>query len=152
MKQDEIKAFFEKVLLTGSNYERAKTVVEYLKSRADGQGSEFVCIVGPTYIVNCYIDENKWLEFENNGIKVRIGRLSRLSKIEDFKRNVILAIDSAELKGGSLSEKKDRFLDVFKGNVNIIVRKDPTSRYFTYSWGCYHTEKRGDTTYDAWLI
>jgi hypothetical protein len=152
MNKDEIKAFFEKVLLTGSNYERAKTVVEYLKSRADGHGCEFVCIVGSTYTAYCYIDETKWLEFENNGITVRIGRLSKLSKIEDFKRNVILAIDSAEIKGGSLAEKRERFCDVFKGNVNIIIRNDPTDRYFTYRWECYHTEKRGDTTYDTWLI
>ena len=150
MNKDEIKAFFEKVLLTGSNYERAKTVVEYLKSRADGQGCEFVCIVGSLVTFSCYIGE--LLEFENNGILVRIGRLSKLSKIEDFKRNVILAIDSAELKGGSLTEKRERFNDVFKGNVNIIIRNDPTDRYFTYRWECYHTEKRGDTTYDAWLI
>jgi hypothetical protein len=99
MKQDEIKAFFEKVLLTGSNYERKK---------------------------NSF-------------------------KIEGFKRNVILTIDSAELKSGSVLEKKERFKDIFQGKVNIIVRKDPTSRYFTYSSGCYHTEKRGNTTYDAWL-
>jgi hypothetical protein len=152
MNQDEIKTFFEKVHLLGSNYERAKTVVEYLKSRADGQGCEFVCIVGSPFQAYCYLDKAKWLEFENNGIIIKIGRLSKLSKIEDFKRNVILAIDSAELKGGSLTEKRERFSDVFKGNVNIIIRNDPTDRYFTYRWECFHTEKRGDTTYDAWLV
>ncbi len=98
MKQDEIKAFFEKVHLKGSNYERAKTVVGYLKSRADCQGREFVFIVGSHFAASCYIEETKWLEFKNNGINLNICRLRRLSKIEGFKRNVILAIDSAEVK------------------------------------------------------
>jgi hypothetical protein len=39
-----------------------------------------------------------------------IAKLVELKKIEDFKRNVILAIDSAELKGGFFSRKKRTIL------------------------------------------
>jgi hypothetical protein len=38
MEQDKTKAFFEKVLLTGSNYERAKTVVDFLKIEQTAKG------------------------------------------------------------------------------------------------------------------
>ena len=54
-------------------------------------------------------------------------------------------------KNKSPSEKKERLKDIFQGKVNLIISKSPTSRYFTYSSGFYHTEKRGNTTYDAWL-
>lgn len=81
-----------------------------------------------------------------------MGTQSKLEKIEDFKRKVILAIDSAELKGENVNEKRDRFEDVFSGKVNILVYSSANvDSYFFYKWDCCFTETRNGTTYRAWL-
>jgi hypothetical protein len=153
MNQDEIKSFFSNVHLVGTNYERAKTIATYLRSRADGQTSNFVCIVGTSFAARCYVDGNKWLEFENNSKDISIGKLTSLAEIEDFKQKAIIAVDLAEQEiAGSLEDKRDRFKDAFNDKVNIIVYKDTSATYFTYSFGCSFSERRGDTTYEAWLV
>ena len=42
---------------------RRNSIVDYLTSRADGQGCEFVCIVGRSFAASCTLD-GKWLDFE----------------------------------------------------------------------------------------
>ena len=70
-----------------------------------------------------------------------------------FKQKAIIAVDLAEQeKAGSLEDKRDRFKDAFNDKVNIIVYKDTSATYFTYSFGCSYSERRGDTTYEAWLV
>jgi hypothetical protein len=153
MDTEEIEEFFSNIDLKGSNYKRAETVVSYLKSRSDCQDSDFLCMVGSSgsSACSCSLDGD-FLKFENNGRQVRIGKLKEQQKIENFKGKVILAIDSAELKGGSLKDKRDRFEDVFPGEVNVVVyNKANLGTYFTYSWGCFHSETRDETTYEAWL-
>ena len=71
-------------------------------------------------------------QFTNNGLNYYIGEQTAFSKVEDFKRKVILAIDSAETKGGTLSEKRNRFLEIFTENVNVVVAKaSEAGVYFT---------------------
>ena len=91
-------------------------------------------------------------QFTINGVDYIIGKQRPINKVEDFKRKVILAIDSAETKGGSYSEKLNRFKDIFTENVNVVVAKGSEAQlYATYNHGCYFSETRNGTTYTAWI-
>ena len=78
--------------------------------------------------------------------------MKKQKKIENFKTKVLSAIDVVESMGGSLSAKRDNFVEIFPGNVNVVLSHgNEFDLFFTYSWDCYVSEKRGETKYDAWL-
>ena len=143
----KVKEFFSKIDIKGTPYERACTVVDFLQR---GSTDRFFCY---TNNIDSSIHCPNLSQFENNGYSFIIGTLSSLKKINDFKRKVILAIDSAELKGGTVGEKMNRFVEVFPERVNILVYNSTNAigRYFTFCWGCHFEEKRKDITYEAWL-
>ena len=81
-----------------------------------------------------------------------IGELKAKSKVEDFKNKALLAAFSAETKGGTYREKLDRFKEIFKENVNVVVAKESEAGvYFTSSYGCRLKETRNVSTYWAWI-
>ena len=54
--------------------------------------------------------------------------------------------------GGSLASKRKRFVELFPGNVNVVLSDgDKFDVFFTYSFNSYVIEKRGKTKYEAWL-
>ena len=63
-------------------------------------------------------------QFPINGVDYIIGGQSAKIKVGDFKKKVIRSIDSAETKGGTYSEKFDRFLEIFGENDNLVVKKE----------------------------
>lgn len=73
--------------------------------------------------------------------------------MDDFEQKVIIAIDSAELKGGTNEDKRLRFEKVLNETVNIIVGTESKfDAYFTYNHCCYFSETRNGTKYIAWIF
>lgn len=91
-------------------------------------------------------------EFRSNGVLYKISKMEKLTKVENFKAEVILAIDSAEEKGGSASQRLDHFEEKFKGKANIYIRKGKASSFFSYAGQNYVSETRDDITYEVWQL
>lgn len=149
MDQESVLKFFSKIHLIGTKYERANTVVDCLRL-INGSGN-YVCFIGSNWNATCCI-KGDYLDFENNGEKFKVGKLeSQSTNTENFKRDVILAIDSAEIRGGTTEQKRDRFKEIFSGSVNVCVYKATSSSVCAHA-NISHAETRGDTTYLAWIV
>ena len=120
-----VKEFFSNVDLQGSNNQRCKTVLDFfrlsIKGNKDSEKDKdlFGCFIG-NFSGRFYDSSEQRAILKNNGSQICIYKFSRLPVIADFKRQVILAIDSAELRGGTNKQKCDRFHEVFPGKVNIL--------------------------------
>jgi hypothetical protein len=156
-----VKEFFSNVELQGSNNQRCKTVLDFIRLSIKGNKDLekdkdcFACISGS--FDSWFFDSSEQrATLKNNYSQICIYKFSRLPVIADFKRQVILAIDSAELRGGTNKQKCDRFREVFPGKVNIIVSKAKVNEnlgvYFFYHQNYYHTEDRKHTRYRAWIL
>ena len=146
----EVKSFFKNIQITGTLKERAKTVRDYVDLKY-GEDHFVIAAEAVNRSWSVYVT-NGYSQFTNNGVNYYIGEQTAFSKVEDFKRKVILAIDSAETKGGTLSEKRNRFLEIFTENVNVVVAKaSEAGVHFSYRYGCEFEETRNGTTYEAWI-
>ncbi len=145
----DVLSQFKNIQIYGTAKERAVTVFNFLERKsgshhfviADWNGKEAIGIYTKTGLS----------EFTNNGMVYLIGELKELNKVEDFKKKVILAIDSAEIRGGSLREKRDRFFEIFTEKVNLVVSEGDIGRMFCYKTDFYFRENRNGTVYRAWL-
>ena len=130
------KEFFSKVDIKGTLDARVQTVVDFFQP---DYCDLYFCFAGIPPLLAWKIHSTNISQFENNGFTYIIGTLSNLKRIDDFKRKVIKSIDSAELKGGTVSEKRDRFLEVFPGDVNIYVYDSAyIGRYFSFNFDFYY--------------
>lgn len=159
--------FFSKVDIKGSYYDRAKLVSDFMNYQCDAKKNNFVIARNPestemSYSLYSIVERDEegnnlnWetAYFTNNRTHFMIGNLLSLAKIKDFKRNAILAIDSAETRGGTIIEKIIRFLDIFQNSANLIIIKGKESDYsynLYYKYGNYLEEIRGDTKYILWV-
>lgn len=145
-----MKEFFSNISINGSYYQRAKTVVDFIRR----ESANYVCYskdksVGTAFSLSA-IDGYHY--FSNNDSEFLLARLKKQNKIEDFKKKVLSTIDSVESVGGSLASKRKRFVELFSGNVNVVLSDgDKFDVFFTYSFNSYVLEKRGKTKYEAWL-
>ena len=154
-----VKEFFSNVDLKGSNYQRCKTIVDFIKLSFKGNKDLekdkdlFGCCIG-NFSGSFYDSTEQRAILKNNGSKIYIFKFSRLPVIADFKRQVILAIDSAELRGGTDEQKCERFHEVFPGKVNIILYKanEDLGGYLSGYFDHHYTEDRNCTRYRAWII
>jgi len=152
-----VKEFFSNVDLKGSNNQRCKTIVDFIKLSIKGNKDLeedkdlFGCIIGNSY-ANFYDSTEQRATLKNNGSQIYIYKFSRLPVIADFKRQVILAIDSAELRGGTNKQKCERFHEVFPGMVNISVYEANEELGAYFSFDHHHTEDRNCTRYRAWIL
>ena len=72
----------------------------------------FFCISKSQYLSYTWsinVIENSLAEFDNDRTNYVIGEQTRLDPVNDFRRKVIMAINSAESLGGSLLQKRDQF-------------------------------------------
>jgi hypothetical protein len=146
----DVLSQFKNIQIYGTAKERAVSVFNFLERKS---GSHHIVIAdwnnGKEAI---RINTKTGLsEFTNNGMVYLIVELKELNKVEDFKKKVILAIDSAEIRGGSLREKRDRFLEIFTEKVNLVVSEGDIGTKLCYKTGFYFRENRNGTVYRAWL-
>ncbi len=145
--------FYLNFSLERLHFEKAREIVEYTRETGKGQGHNYLCIVG---------NEKHWfaqihfigepVRFKNNGTVFYFGEVVTLNTIDDFERNVIRAINTAETSGGSYYQKALRFIQVFPGIVNVIVsNKKEAQAYYYYQDGYHFRQTRGCTTYEAWV-
>lgn len=161
---EDTKIFLARIDLIDAYNLRAKMVVEYMERSGEGDG--YFCVARSQAVdsnfslrVCKHVDANKneiWemTEFVNNGATYTIGKLEKKANVENFRELAIKAIDYAEQNGGNLSQKRDRFREVFPGQVNVFLCKgneNESAFYGSYSWNCYLGQMRGDTKYIVWL-
>ena len=147
------KAFFSNVDIKGTYYTRATTVKSYIER--SGTANRYFCVaMSPSVEINYSIYCDDISEFENNGAHFIVGTQKEQNEIKDFKQNMIIAVDSAELKGGTLKERRERFEENF-GDINLFIFKGNPNNFgitFTYRWDAYYEDVRGDITYVGWLF
>ena len=157
-----VKQFFLNVDLKGSKWQMCKSVCEFIELTLKGDKDQekdkdcFGCLSG-----NFCLSGNSGFFYDfteqrasliNNGSRIDIYKFNRLPAVQDFNRQVILAIDSAELRGGSFNEKRERFVEIFPGKVNIIVDKVNEEIGVYIKQNHYHKEERNGTRYQAWIL
>lgn len=153
----EAKEFFKNVDLKGSIWQKCKTVVDFLNQGLKDKEKNHICLSGPgVYGIN----SDQAAKFRKNGIEFEIMKLNKSKFLnlfdyldaDTFKTKAILAIDSAELRGGKIPQKQERFIQVFPGKVNIYVSKksDNAGIYFIRPV-LFHEETRLETLYMAWI-
>jgi hypothetical protein len=142
----DVKDFFFNVNINGSYFERAKTVVTFLRLSRSNQNdtskyihikinnfgfkfviycceNSFFCISKSQYLSYTWsinVIENSLAEFDNDRTNYVIGEQTRLDPVNDFRRKVIMAINSAESLGGSLLQKRDQFKQSCKYFLTIF--------------------------------
>jgi hypothetical protein len=152
-----VKEFFSNVDLQGSSNQRCKTVLDFIRLSIKGNKDLekdkdlFGCFIG-NICGSFYHSLEQRATLKNNGSQIYIFKFLRLPVIADFKRQVILAIDSAELRGGTNEQKCARFREVFPGMVNISVSELDEDLGVYFSFDHHHTEDRNCTRYRAWII
>ena len=155
MNMEAIRYHFCMTELKGTYLERAKAVVDFMKSKDSKHDSDYVCFVKngwkACFRSICIFKHGLSLEFINDGLYFFVVRLAKLAKIDDFTRKVTEAINIADRRMGTFEEKRNRFIQIFAKDVNLIVGEE--SKYYDtyYSSACSHKEKRGNTTYDVWM-
>ena len=96
--------------------------------------------------------------FSNYGVDYMITELTVMKKVENFKNKVLQAIDASEKNGGNYLEKRNKFLQTFKENVNLIIYTqsnkhsgNENSSYVAFRDDCFLKERKNLTTYVAWI-
>ena len=152
------KKHYEKVDIKGSYVEKAENVCDFLDT--EHQDHKHFCIAYKKGTSNhsYHISNEGCSKFENNDTCFEVGctyleqlKKDKLTEKDDFKSKVMAAIDFAESKDGTYKEKKDRFVENFDGNVNIIVRSVGIASKFYITNGLYITQMRNKTRYVAWI-
>jgi hypothetical protein len=146
----DVLSHFRNIQINGTVKERAVSVFNFLERKP---GSHHFVIADWNREKEAILIRSKtgFSEFTNNGMVYLIGELRELNKVEDFKKKAILAIDSAEIRGGSLNEKRDRFFEIFTEKVNLVVSEGDIGMKFCYKTDFYFRENRNRTVYTAWL-
>ena len=133
--------------------------MKFLNKGFKDKEKNFICCSEVGY--SSSINGDQSVEFTNNGINFKIKRIQKQKfftlfnflDYDCFNRKVILAIDSAELRGGIIREKCSRFLEVFLEKVNIFVSSTNqfSETYFVNSGYIFYEETRNETKYMAWI-
>jgi hypothetical protein len=162
----DVRKFFKNVQINGSLKERTKTVQKFVELVRSGNHYVIANVGDGDLAWNIYV-KNGHSKFHNNGVDFAIGEQANglieglggntiFKNYKKFKRNVLFVIDVVEKEGGSSREKRDLFLDIYSGFINIIVHTCSSSGslydssfYFINGW--YLKEIRGRTIYEVWI-
>lgn len=148
------KDFFSKMDINrGSLKTRARLVVEFIER--DGTDDRHCCLAmekNTTYCSSLYGDNRLLAQFDNNGIEYVIFKLTKMSKIENFKKKALRAIEAAEEQGGSILERKEAFKKAMHPEkANFIVVDKEHGFYSWFSFDNYFWVDRGNLRYYAWV-
>ena len=162
----DVKTFFRNVQINGSLKQRTKTVQNFVELVRTGNHYVIANTGDGDLAWNIYV-KNGHSKFHNNcvdfaigeqatGLIEGVGKTTIFKNQKKFKRNVLFVIDVVESDGGSSRDKRDLFLEIYSGFINIIVHTSRScqSLYdssFRFIDGWYLKEIRGRTIYEVWI-
>ena len=144
-------------MMRGSCAERAKLVVQNIEF--EEQPRHHVCVASASLSGSwsIYVDSGIQARFCNNNVTYMIFKVLDLPRVRDLRREALVAIDSAETRGGQLVDRLNRVLDVFPGKANVLVHEtsehaDDFGIYTSTSdTDNYVRDQRGNVVYHIWI-
>ena len=140
---------FSNIVIKGDYSARAKCAYEIL-TKGNQSNEKFFCFAldkSTDWAGTINNQEDFIVQFDNNGATYLCGKLKFIKETFNFNRVVSSAIDYAEMKGGNLHDRRDRFREVFPGEVNIMLYNVGSGWVDSDTFYC---EWRNGICYVAW--